>query len=103
MDYKDSMGNDIKSIYEEEIKDIKLSSKSLDNIMKNRKINLREKISNFLNKEIEIPLTPALIGFVLILGISIFPKSFPTTEEVEIINLNGSRIIMRTKKEVSRK
>lgn len=103
MDYKDSMGNEIKSIYEEETKDIKLSSKSLDNIMKNRKINLREKISNFLNKEIEIPLTPALIGFVLILGISIFPKSFPTTEKVEIINLNGSQIIMRSKKEVSRK
>lgn len=103
MDYKDSKGNEIKSIYEEETKDIRLSSKALDNIMKNRKINLREKISNFLNKEIEIPLTPALIGFVLILAISIFPKDFPTTEKVEIINLNGSQIIMRSKKEVSRK
>lgn len=103
MDYKDTMGDEIKDILEEETKGLKLSTKAIDNIMASRKINLREKISNFLNKEIEIPLTPAIIGFVLILAISIFPKDFPTTKNVEIIEFNGSQIIMRSEKEVGRK
>lgn len=103
MDYKDSIGDEIKNIFEEETVDMKLSTNTIDNIMGSRKIGLREKISNFLNKEIEIPLTPAIIGFVLIIGISIFPKDFPTTKKVEIMNINGSQIIIRSKKEVSKK
>jgi hypothetical protein len=101
MNYKDSMGNEIKNILEEESIDLKLSSKTVDNIMGSRKVSLLEKVNNFLNMEIEVPLTPAIIGFILILGISIFPKDFITTEKVEIINLNGSQIIMTSKKEVS--
>lgn len=103
MDYKDPIGNEIKSIFEEETKDMKLSSETFDKILESRKVSLRDKISNFLNKEIEIPLTPAIIGFVLLLGISIFPKGFPSTEKIEIIDLNGSQIIMKIDKEVSRK
>ena len=103
MDYKDPMGDEIKSIFEEETLDIEISNEILDNIMKNRKLTLKEKIRDFLNKEVEIPLTPAIIGFVLILGISMFPKDFPTTKNVEIINFNGSQIIMKTDKEVGRK
>lgn len=100
MDYKDDIGDEIKKIFEEEAKYIKLSSKTLDNIMKSRKIGWREKINIFLNKEIEVPLAPAIIGFVLILVISIFPKDFPTRQNVEIINLNGSEIIIKNSKEV---
>lgn len=100
MDYKDSMGDEIKSIFEEETKDIELSPKALDNIMKSRKIGWRERIVDFLNKEIEIPLAPALVGFVLILGISIFPKDFPTSSGVEIIKLDGYQIIIKNDKEV---
>ena len=103
MNYKDNMGEEIKNIFEDGTKDLKLSSKTIDNIMASRQIGLREKISNFLNKEIQVPLAPAIIGFVLILGISIFPKDFPTSENVEIININGSQIIMTNGKEVSRK
>ena len=103
MDYKDNMGDEIKNIFEDQAKNIKLSSKALDNIMASRKTSLREKISNFLNKEIEVPFFPVLIGFVLILGISIFPKDFPTSRNVEIININGSQIIITRDKEVTRK
>lgn len=103
MDYKNSIGDEIKSIFEEETEDIKLSSKTLNNILGSRKLSLREKINNFLNREVEVPLTPAILGFVLILGLSIFPKEFPSRENVEIINIGGSQIIMRNENEVSRK
>lgn len=103
MAYKDPIGNEIKSIFEEETEDMKLSSETFDNILESRKLSLRDKIGNFLNKEIEVPLTPAIIGFVLLLGISIFPKGFQTTQEIEIIDLNGSQIIMKVDKEVSGK
>ncbi len=58
---------------------------------------------NLLNKKIRISLAPAILGFILILGISMFPKNFPTTEKVEIIEFNGSQIIMKSKREVARK
>lgn len=103
MDYKDSMGREIKNIFNEEAEDLKLSKEILDNIMASRKISTREKISNFLNKEIHLPLIPAILGFVLILGISIFPKDFPTSKNVEIININGSQIIISRDKEVTRR
>ena len=103
MNYKDFMGKEIKDILEEETKDMKLSSKTLDKIMKSREISLIEKISNFLNKKIRISIAPAILGFVLILGISMFPKNFPTTEKLEIIEINGSQIIMKSKREVARK
>lgn len=102
MDYKDSLGNEIKDMYEEDAKDIDLSSEALDKIINSRKISLGEKIRNFLNKEIEVPLAPAIIGFVLILGISIYPKGTANIEKVEIINFNGSQIIITSKKEVDR-
>lgn len=103
MDYKDFIGKEIKNIFEEEAEDIILSSKTLDNILGSRKLSLRDKINNFLNREIEIPLTPAIIGFVLLLGISIFPRDFPTSQNVDIININGSQIIVKIDKEVTRK
>lgn len=100
MNYKDSLGDEIKKIYEEETDDIGLSPHSIDKIMMSRKVSLREKTSIFLNKEIEIPLAPAIVGFVLILGISIFPKELPKKGKIEIIDFNGSQIIMTSKKEV---
>ena len=103
MTYKDNMGKEIKNIFEEETKDIKLSQASIERIMGSRKSTLRQRISNFLNREIEIPLTPAIIGFVVIIGISTFPKGFVSREKVEIINFNGSQIIMKSSKEVSMK
>ncbi|MGO1469233.1 MAG: hypothetical protein ACTHW2_04345 [Tissierella sp.] len=103
MDYKDSFGNEIKKIYEEDVKDINLSPQALDKIIGSRKISLREKIRNFLNKEIEIPLAPAVIGFVLILGISIFPKGFTSKEEIEVIDFSGSQIIITSKREADMK
>lgn len=102
MNYKDKMGQEIKDIFQEDAKDIKLSQELTKTIMENRKISLGQRIKNFLNKEIEIPLAPALIGFVLVLGISIFPKGFASPDKTETINLNGSQIIIKSSKEVIR-
>ena len=102
MNYKDSLGDEIKNIFEEESKNIQLSTEVLDDIMKNRKLTLKNKLNNFLNREIEINLSPAIIGFVAILAIIILPKDLFNKEKIEIINLNGSQIIFRSDKEVNK-
>lgn len=102
MNYKDSLGDEIKNIFEEESKNIQLSTEVLDDIMKNRKLTFKNKLNNFLNREIEINLSPAIIGFVAILAITILPKDLFNKEKIEIINLNGSQIIFRSDKEVSK-
>ncbi|MBU5269251.1 hypothetical protein [Clostridium cochlearium] len=102
MNYKDSLGDEIKNIFEEESKNIQLSTEVLDDIMKNRKLTLKNKLNNFLNREIEINLSPAIIGFVAILAITILPKDLFNKEKIEIINLNGSQIIFRSDKEVNK-
>lgn len=102
MNYKDSLGDEIKNIFEEESKNIQLSTEVLDDIMKNRKLTLKNKLNNFLNREIEINLSPAIIGFVAILAITILPKDLFNKEKIEIINLNGSQIIFRSDKGVNK-
>ena len=102
MNYKDSLGDEIKNIFEEESKNIQLSTEVLDNIMRNRKLTFKNKLKNFLNREIEINLSPAIIGFVAILAITILPKDLFNKEKIEIINLNGSQIIFRSDKEVNK-
>lgn len=103
MNYKDNMGKEIKNIMEEETKNMKLSSKTMENIMATRQVGIVEKINNFLNREIQIPLAPALLGFILILGITTFPKGLPTAKEVETIEINGSQLIIRSGREVGRR
>lgn len=102
MNYKDSLGDEIKNIFEEESKNIQLSTEVLDNIMRNRKLTFKNKLKNFLNREIEINLSHAIIGFVVILAITILPKDLFNKEKIEIINLNGSQIIFRSDKEVNK-
>lgn len=101
MGYKDPLGNEVKNIFEEEVKDLELSSISVSRIIDTRKVSLRGKIRNFLTREIEIPLTPALVAFVLVLAISILPKNLEMAGKVQVIEINGSQIIIRDRKEVS--
>lgn len=101
MDYKNPIDDEIRNILKEDADDLKLSFSAVENIKRSRKITLREKISTLLNHEIEIPLAPAIIGFVLVIGISIFPRDFELPSKTEIVNLNGSQIIIQKNKGVS--
>ncbi|WP_270474724.1 tetratricopeptide repeat protein [Clostridium cochlearium] len=92
MNYKDSLGDEIKNIFEEESKNIQLSTEVLDDIMKNRKLTFKNKLNNFLNREIEINLSPAIIGFVAILVITILPKDL-FNKEKKALYLYGENIL----------
>lgn len=102
MDKKDLLGQEIKNIMEEDTKNFKLSPDSIDKILNNREKSLKNKINQFLNKEIEIPLAPAIVGFAALLVISILPKDLFKYQEVNIINIGSSQVFVR-EKEVSRK
>lgn len=103
MDKKDNLGLEIKSIMEEETFDMTLSSIALDNILKNKKKTIKEKFNEFLNKEIEIPLAPAIIGFAALVVLTIVPKDVMKLQKERIVDINGSQVIIRESYEVSKK
>ncbi len=103
MDNKDNLGKEIKRIMEEETTGIVLSQAALDNILMHRKKTLKEKISEFLNREIEIPLAPAIIGFAALFAVTLIPGSMFRSSSERIIDMGGSQVIVRESCEVSMK
>lgn len=102
MDRKDNFGKEIKSIMEEETFGLTLSQATLDNILKNKKRTIKDKISEFLNREIEIPLAPAIVGLVALFFITIIPGGAFKTQKKRIIDIGGSQVIIRESYEVSK-
>lgn len=100
---KDNFEEEIKSIMEEETFGLTLSQTTLDNIFQNRKKTLTEKINEFLNREIEIPLAPAVVGFVALFVLTVIPGGVFKTQNERIIEIGGSQVIMRESYEVSKK
>lgn len=95
---RDRLGSEIKLIFEEEAKNIELSQELRDGILKYRKKSIKEKINEFLNKEIEMPLVPVVAVFVLVLLISAFPKDIFKNEDIDIIDIGSSEVIVRVER-----
>ena len=103
MENKDKLGIEIKNIMEEETFDLTLSQKAFDNIIQHMKKSLKEKIREFLNREIEIPVAPAIIGFAALLAVTLIPGDLFKSQNVRIIDMGGSYVIIREGYEVSKK
>lgn len=103
MDNRDNFGDEIKSIMEEETFNLTLSQTALDNIFKSRKKTIKEKINEFLNTEIEIPLAPAIVGLAALFAITIIPLDAFKSQKESIIDIGGSQVIIRESYEVSKK
>lgn len=103
MNKRDNFEMEIKNIMEEETFDLTLSQKAFDNIIKHRKKSLREKIREFLNKDIEIPLAPAIVGLAALFAITLIPGNVFKSQNEEIINMGNSQVIIREDYEVSKK
>lgn len=103
MDKKDLLGQELKAIMDEETKDLHLSRISIDKIMNSREKTWKDKLHTFLNKEIEIPLAPAIVGFAALVAITVIPKDILKNQEIRIINIGSSQVFIRNYKDVSRK
>lgn len=103
MNRDDKLSEEIKSIYEEETRGLTLSDEFLNNLKKNYKKSHRERINEFLNKEIEIPLAPAFVGMAALIALSIIPKDILKNEQLRTIYIGSSEVIIREQKEVTRK
>ncbi|HAQ42030.1 MAG TPA: hypothetical protein DCM73_15135 [Clostridiales bacterium] len=103
MDKKDNLGKEIKSIMEEETFDMTLSQAAVDNIFRNRKKTLGQKISDFLNTEVRIPLAPAIIGFAVLFILTAIPGDVFKPQKERVIEIGSSQIIMKESDEVNRK
>lgn len=102
MDKKDLLGLELKSIMEEEAANINLSQSTINQILHARKTGFFYKIKDFLNREIEIPLAPGLIGLVSLIILLSIPKDLFKYEDKEII-LMVDRPIILSSREVVRK
>ncbi|WFA08909.1 hypothetical protein [Tissierella sp. Yu-01] len=102
MDNKDLLGKGIKEIMIDETKNITLSQQSIDKIIKSREITWKDKLNKFLDKEIEIPLAPAIVGFAALFVISILPMDLLKNQEIKVINIGSSQVFLR-EKEVSKR
>lgn len=103
MENKDKLGLEIKGIMEEEAFNVTLSQTTVDNIVKHKKKKLSHKINDFLNKEIEIPLAPSIIGLAALLLITIIPKDVLKSQNERTMDFGGSQVIFRESYEVSKK
>lgn len=102
MDKKDMFAKELKSIMDEDTKGLELSQDTIDSIMNSRELTLKDKINSFLNKEVEIPLSPTIVAFAALLVITIIPKDIFKVEKIQVIQIGNSQILVR-EKEVSRK
>ncbi len=102
MNNKDLLGKEIKEIMVEETKDLSLSNSSIDKIINSREKSWRERLNQFLDKEVEIPLATAIVGFAALLIISILPKDLFKKQDFKIINIGSSQVFIR-EKEVSKR
>ena len=102
MNNKDLLGLEIKSLLNEDTRNLELSPLVINNIMSKRNKTWREKLNEFLNKEIEIPLSSVIVGFAALLVITILPKDIIKSQEIKVINIGSSQIFIRNEKDVSR-
>lgn len=91
----DNFGNEIKDILIEESRDIKMSDSLKNSIIKNRKKTIIDKIREFLNREIEIPLVPIITGFMIVVFIIGFPKDMMYREDIRVVEGGSFNIIFR--------
>ena len=103
MNKKDNLSKEIKNIMEEETFDLTLSQNAFDNIIKHRKKSINEKIREFLNREIEIPVAPAIVGLAALFAVTLIPKDVFKSQNEEIINMGNSHVIIREHYEVGKK
>lgn len=102
MDNKDLLGKEIKEIMIEETENLSFSKSSIDKILKSRENTRRDKLNYFLDKEVEIPLAPSIVGMAALLAISILPRDLFKNQDFKIINIGSSQVFIR-EKEVSKR
>jgi len=93
MDNRDILGEEIKKIMQEDTFDMTLSSAAVDNILKLRKKRLKEKINEFLNREIEVPLVPVVAVFLIVCAIGVVPRDILKVRMERTVDIGGSQII----------
>lgn len=90
----------IKEAMMDETKDIKVSQDLMDQMMSQRNKTWKEKLNSFLNKEVEIPLVPVLVGIMGLFIITFIPKEIFSHTNTRMIDIGTSRIIIREMDEV---
>lgn len=93
----------MKTIMEDEAKNIELSQGLRDRILKARKKTLRDKIRDFLNMEVELPLVPMMAGFLLLFIMIGVPKDLmELNKTTKVVEIGSSQMIIRDERRLSR-
>lgn len=102
MDKKDLLGLELKNLMEEDTRDLALSQETIDKILKEsspkeKDLSFLDKIRAFLNKEVEVPLAPALVGLVAFLVFTSLPKDLLGYESKEIVEIGSNQVIISSR------
>lgn len=97
MNKKDLLARELKNLMEEDTRKLELSQDLINNMVKPRQAPIKERLNNFLNQEIEIPLAPVIIGFAALLIITTFPRDILSIKKVQIIDAGNNQILIRDK------
>lgn len=88
---------------EDEAKNIELSQGLRDRILNSRKKTLRDKIRDFLNMEVELPLVPMMAGFLLLFIMIGVPKDLmELNKTTKVVEIGSSQMIIRDERRLSR-
>lgn len=102
MDKKDLLGLELKSLMEEDTRNLALSQETIDKILTESnprpgKTGWVDRIRAFLNKEVEVPLAPALVGLVAFLLFTSIPKDLLGYESKEVIEIGSNQVIISSR------
>ncbi len=94
MEDKDKLTKEITTIFEEDAQGIWLDNEIIERIIVKARPNLSERVRAFMNKEVEIPVAPVIVGIAALLLISILPKGIFRSSNDQIIDIAGSKVII---------
>jgi hypothetical protein len=104
LDKKDLLEDPIKTIMEDETKELFLSESIKQNILETTNHSISRRLKEFLNKELELPLLPISLGLAAAIILSIVPvESLLEIPETRTIDFGTSQVIIRDYKEVSQR
>lgn len=102
MDKKDLLDLELKNLMEEDTRNLALSQETIDKILiesnpRPEKLGWLARIRSFLNKEVEVPLAPALVGLVAFLLFTSIPKDLLGYESKEVIEIGSNQVIISSR------
>jgi len=104
MNRNDSKNDDIRTIFDEEAKDMEFTSQMMESVLNKTTRSGKGKIRRILNYELQIPLIPAAVAVAALFAVTILPEGVLEKQyRLTSIDIAGSQVMVQEDKEVTRR